>query len=160
MKTRIMWFLAILISVIVLDQWLKIQVLEGFRWESRVVSIVLVYNDGVAFSMFAFLQGWLKWIQIALLAGLGLYLTLANGAFRQYWLGFGFILGGGIGNVIDRFVYGKVVDYVYWHYWFEFAIFNFADVCIDIGVGILIISWLWHERNTHRAKHKGAQNRF
>lgn len=155
MRLRAGLFFGIVVGVIVLDQWLKLQVLEGFRWESRAISIVLVYNDGVAFSMFAFLQGWLKWIQIALLAGLGLYLALAKGAFRQYWLGFSFILGGGIANVIDRFVYGKVVDYVYWHYWFEFAIFNFADVCIDIGVGALLVQWLLYERKS-RQKPQGS----
>lgn len=150
MRLRLGLFFGIIVGVVLLDQWLKLQVLEGFRWESRAISIVLVYNDGVAFSMFAFLQGWLKWIQIALLAGLGLYLVLAKGAFRQYWLGFGFILGGGIANVVDRFVYGKVVDYVYWHYWFEFAIFNFADVCIDIGVGALLVQWLLYERKSRQ----------
>ena len=155
MRLHLGLFFGIVVGVSALDQWLKMQVLEGFRWESRAISIVLVYNDGVAFSMFAFLQGWLKWIQIALLAGLGLYLALARGAFRQYWLGFSFILGGGIANVIDRFVYGKVVDYVYWHYWFEFAIFNFADVCIDIGVGALLVQWLLYERKS-RQKPQGS----
>lgn len=156
MRLHLGLFFGIVVGVIALDQWLKLQVLEGFRWESRAISIVLVYNDGVAFSMFAFLQGWLKWIQIALLAGLGLYLALAKGAFRQYWLGFSFILGGGIANVIDRFVYGKVVDYVYWHYWFEFAIFNFADVCIDIGVGALLVQWLLYERKTAKSRKEVA----
>lgn len=155
MRLHLGLFFGIIVGVVLLDQWLKMQVLEGFRWESRAISIVLVYNDGVAFSMFAFLQGWLKWIQIALLAGLGLYLALAKGAFGQYWLGFSFILGGGIANVIDRFVYGKVVDYVYWHYWFEFAIFNFADVCIDIGVGALLVQWLLYERKS-RQKPQGS----
>lgn len=155
MRLHLGLFFGIIVGVVLLDQWLKMQVLEGFRWESTAISIVLVYNDGVAFSMFAFLQGWLKWIQIALLAGLGLYLALAKGAFRQYWLGFSFILGGGIANVIDRFVYGKVVDYVYWHYWFEFAIFNFADVCIDIGVGALLVQWLLYERKS-RQKPQGS----
>ena len=146
MRLRAGLFFGIVVGVVLLDQWLKLQVLEGFRWESRAISIVLVYNDGVAFSMFAFLQGWLKWIQIALLAGLILYLALAGGAFRQYWLGFGFILGGGIANVIDRFVYGKVVDYVYWHYWFDFAIFNLADVLIDVAVVIIIWQMLMDKK--------------
>lgn len=150
MRLRARLFFAIIVGVVLLDQWLKLQVLEGFRWESRAISIVLVYNDGAAFSMFAFLQGWLKWVQIALLAGLALYLVFAKGVFRQCWLGFGFILGGGVANVIDRFVYGKVVDYVYWHYWFEFAIFNFADVCIDIGVGALLVQWFVYERKSRK----------
>ena len=43
------------------------------------------------------------------------------------------------GNILDRFTYGAVVDYFAWHYMFEFAIFNFADVMIDLAVVIIII---------------------
>ena len=43
------------------------------------------------------------------------------------------------GNILDRFTYGAVVDYFAWHYMFEFAIFNFADVMIDLAVVIIIV---------------------
>ena len=45
--------------------------------------------------------------------------------------------------VIDRFIHGGVVDYVFWHKWFEFAVFNFADVMIDFAVVILIIRMMF-----------------
>lgn len=147
---RILVFWAmIVLGVIALDQWIKWQIIAGFTWESETISIVLVYNTGVAFSMLAFLQGWLKWLQIALLVGIVAYFMYGS-LFKRHWVGLGFIVGGGVANVIDRFVHGAVVDYVYWHYWFEFAIFNFADVCIDIGVGILLVQWLLHERKSRK----------
>ncbi|WP_416863199.1 signal peptidase II, partial [Helicobacter ganmani] len=49
--------------------------------------------------------------------------------------------------IIDRFVYEGVVDYVYWHYWFDFAIFNLADVLIDISVVLMIYQMLQEKRN-------------
>ena len=55
---------------------------------------------------------------------------------------FGILFGAAIGNLYDRFVYGGVVDYVYWHCGFDFAVFNFADVMIDLSVlWLLLISF-------------------
>jgi len=62
--------------------------------------------------------------------------------FIKYSLPLGVILGAGSSNIYDRFIYGGVVDYVYWHCGFDFAIFNFADVMIDAGVvAILYLSY-------------------
>ena len=52
-----------------------------------------------------------------------------------------------LSNIIDRFVYEGVVDYVYWHYWFDFAIFNLADVLIDCSVVIIILQMLKGEKS-------------
>ena len=60
-QIRIMFLLGIIFCVIGLDQLIKYAIVSGFRWESEMLSIVLVFNDGVAFSMLAFLQGWLKY---------------------------------------------------------------------------------------------------
>ena len=87
--------------------------------------------------MFAFLAEWLKWIQLALLAGvLGYTLWLKE---NRYFVPVGMMVGAGLSNVADRFIHGGVVDYVYWHCGFDFAIFNFADVMIDIAVVWLLI---------------------
>lgn len=150
-QIRIMFLLGIIFCVIGLDQLIKYAIVSGFRWESEMLSIVLVFNDGVAFSMLAFLQGWLKWLQIGLIILIVMVFFWQRDMFKQYWVGFGFVLGGGISNVIDRFRYDGVVDYVYWHYWFEFAIFNFADVCIDVGVGILLVQWFFFERKNAKS---------
>lgn len=49
------------------------------------------------------------------------------------------VFGVGVFNVLDWFVYGGVVDYVYYYYGFDFVIFNFVDVMIDVGVGVLLL---------------------
>jgi signal peptidase II len=57
---------------------------------------------------------------------------------RNLYLFATLILSAGISNILDRFTYGGVVDYVYWHCGFDFAIFNFADVVIDFAIAYLI----------------------
>lgn len=90
--------------------------------------------------MFAFLGPYLKFIQIALIGGVFGYIFWEKKILQEYSLALGLILGGGISNLLDRFLQEGVVDYVYWHCGFDFAIFNFADVMIDLGV--VIILWL------------------
>ena len=100
--------------IFALDQAIKMLFIGGFSWEGEYFSLVLTYNEGVAFSMFAFLGKWLKFIQL------------------------GALLGAGSSNIIDRFIHGGVVDYVFWHKWFNFAVFNFADVMIDLAVVLIL----------------------
>ncbi len=113
--------------------------LSGFGYEGSIISLVLVYNKGVAFSMFAFLQGWLKYLQILLLLGIFFYLYNNKEFLREYSIPLGVIFGAGISNVFDRFIHLGVVDYIFWHYLFEFAIFNFADVMINCGVAWIFL---------------------
>ena len=58
------------------------------------------------------------------------------------------------GNILDRFTYGAVVDYFAWHYMFEFAIFNFADVMIDLAVVIIIYMQIVESRREKKLKEK------
>lgn len=146
MKKNYIISLLIIACVMAADQGIKWLILSGFRFESEAISITLVYNDGVAFSMLSFLKGYLKWIQIIFLGFIIIYIYTNSEILQKYYLGFSFIFGGGISNILDRFIHGGVVDYVYWHYWFEFAIFNFADVMIDLGVFILLLQWLWLDK--------------
>lgn len=127
-------FFSILALLILLDQFIKFEFVTGFVAHSECVSLVLAYNYGVAFSMFEFLAGYLKYLQILLLSCVAVYLFVNKNLFKEYYLPIAFIFAGGISNVIDRFIHGAVVDYVYWHCGFDFAIFNLADVLIDIGV--------------------------
>lgn len=126
-------------GVFVIDQNLKVIFLEGFRWYGDFFSLILTFNKGVAFSFFAFLEEDLKYIQSALIAALTIYLLIEKKLLQRYSLAIGIILGAGSSNLYDRFVYGGVVDYFYWHKWFEFAVFNFADVMINIGVLIILV---------------------
>ncbi len=125
------------LGIFIIDQNIKWMFVEGFRYYTECIDLILVYNRGVAFSMFAFLEEALKWIQLVLLAGVvGYTLWLKKNC---YILPVGIMIGAGFSNVYDRFIHGGVVDYVYWHCGFDFAVFNFADVMIDIAVVWLLI---------------------
>jgi signal peptidase II len=138
------------VGIFIIDQNIKTLFLEGYRFYSGCIDLTLVYNKGVAFSMFAFLEEWLKWLQLLLIAGvLGYVLRLKKVC---YLLPTGILVGAGLSNIYDRFVHPGVVDYVYWHCGFEFAVFNFADVMIDVAVVWLLLLNLkpqWCERGAH-----------
>ena len=121
-----------LVGVFIIDQNIKMLFVEGFRYYTDCIDLILVYNKGVAFSMFAFLEEWLKYIQIALVMGVFGYIYY----LKQVCYAFpaGLLLGGALSNIYDRFIHGGVVDMVYWHCGFNFAVFNFADVMIDLAV--------------------------
>ena len=126
-----------LVGIFIIDQNIKMLFVEGFRYYTDCIDLILVYNKGVAFSMLSFLDEWLKYIQLVLVTGiLGyvIYLKKICFAFPA-----GLMLGGAFSNIYDRFVHGGVVDMVYWHCGFNFAVFNFADVMIDVAVVWILI---------------------
>ena len=106
-------------------------------WQ-QVFELQYYENDGIAFSMFA---GW-QWIiiPITILAMVMMFIVLWRSLLNRY---FGFrascvlILAGGIGNLIDRIVFGYVVDFLYLRL-INFPVFNFADCCVVIGAVLLI----------------------
>lgn len=106
-------------------------------YQSSCINMRLVFNYGVAFSLFAFLQENLKWLQIFLITGAFVYVVRLNK--QCYALPSGILMGAGLSNIYDRFLHGGVVDYVYWHCGFNFAIFNFADVMIDLAVAWILL---------------------
>jgi len=137
MVRSIVLLLLVMSTALLIDQAIKSVFLGGFRLYSPYIDLILVFNKGVAFSMFAFLEGALKWIQLALLAGvIGYTLWLKR---TCYLIPVGILVGSGLSNVVDRFIHGGVVDYVYWHYGFDFAVFNAADVMIDFAVLWLLL---------------------
>lgn len=135
-KSIVVLLLAVM-GVFVIDQTIKTLFIEGFRVYTNCIDLILVYNKGVAFSMFAFLAESLKWIQLALLTGVVVYTLWLKK--MCYLFPVGIMVGAGLSNVYDRFIHGGVVDYVYWHCGFNFAVFNFADVMIDFAVLWLMI---------------------
>ena len=106
----------------------------------------LAFNKGAAFSLFAEGSGWQRWFFMGIATVIGLWLCYAllfertNALTR---LAYASILGGAVGNLYDRILHGKVVDFISWHignaYW---PTFNVADVGICVGVGLLVIAWL------------------
>ena len=125
------------LGILIIDQNIKYLFVSGYRFETECISGVLTYNKGVAFSMFAFLGEYLKYIQITVLFGVIGFIAFSEDG-KKLILPAGLLLGAGFSNILDRFTYGGVVDYVYWHCYFDFAIFNFADVIIDLGVAIML----------------------
>jgi len=129
-------FLA-LAGIFIIDQNIKALFIGGYRFYSDCIDLTLVYNKGVAFSMFAFLESWLKWLQLLLIGGVLIYVVRLKKLC--YMFPVGILMGAGLSNVYDRFVHPGVVDYVYWHCGFDFAVFNFADVMIDVAVLWLLL---------------------
>jgi len=137
----ILWpMLLALVGIFIIDQNIKQLFLDGFRYYTDCIDLILVFNKGVAFSMFAFLEGNLKWIQVVMISGVLLYTLSLNK--RVYSVPVGILVGAGFSNVYDRFTQEGVVDMVYWHCGFDFAVFNFADVMIDLAVvWLLFVNW-------------------
>ena len=139
MKRELVYFYILFTILFTLDQLIKYG-FAHFDWnvDGPYMSLHLAYNYGVAFSMLSFLQEYLKFIQLAVVLGGCIYLYKNKDVFYEYYFPISLLFAGGLSNILDRFTYGGVVDYLYWHYGFEFAIFNFADVIIDIAVVIII----------------------
>ena len=132
-------FLFALVGVFFIDQGLKeLFYLQHYDWQSKCISLELHLNKGVAFSMLEFLGDKLKWVQLSLVALL-VYLAYSEKWLQKYPLSLGLVAGGAVGNLYDRFSINAVVDYVYWHCGFNFAVFNFADVMIDVGIALIIL---------------------
>lgn len=141
MRKGVIALLLLAAGIFIIDQNIKTVFLEGYRYYSACIDLTLVYNEGVAFSMFSFLQQWLKWLQLILISGVLAYvLYLRKPCFLAPT---GLLIGAGLSNVYDRFIHPGVVDYVYWHCGFDFAVFNFADVMIDVAVAWLLLLNLW-----------------
>lgn len=150
LKNRFFWVAAIV--SLVLDQLTKYLVVQNFQLKetlplwSGVFHFTYVTNTGAAFSLF---QGgaWLRWL--SLLVSLGLialaWFGPALSTFEQ--LGYGFILGGALGNGIDRFVAGYVVDFLDFRL-IKFPVFNLADVFINVGIICLLIASFWQKPTT------------
>ena len=141
------WF-ALAAAVIVADQVVKGIVLRAFApGEQRVVTdffnLVLVFNKGAAFSLFASAPGW----QAPILSAFALAASAVVGWFivrspdkTLFSLGLALILGGALGNVIDRLRFGQVVDFLDFHaFGSHWPAFNVADSAISIGAVILIV---------------------
>jgi signal peptidase II len=133
-----------LLGIFIIDQNIKMLFVDGFRYYTDYMDLILVYNKGVAFSMFSFLQEYLKYIQLALVSGVLFYVYYLQEI--RYAMPAGILLGAAFSNIYDRFIHGGVVDMFYWHGWpypiggqNGFAVFNFADVMIDLAVVWILI---------------------
>lgn len=152
MRKVLLKFIIFFLVILVVDQAIKQIFLNGFRWDGEFFSLILTFNKGVAFSMFAFLDENLKYIQACIIASLLVYFLYQKDFFMKFTALIGVLMGAGSSNLLDRFIHGGVVDYVFWHKWFEFAVFNFADVMIDISVGLILLSELFNNKKDKNCK--------
>ena len=134
--------------IVVADQFTKVLVLGSFQYgESLPITsffnLVRVHNLGAAFSFLADAGGWQRWF----FTGLGtvaalvmVWMLRAHAGQRLFCSAISFILGGAVGNVIDRLLHGYVVDFLdfYWGRW-HFPAFNLADSAITLGAACLIL---------------------
>ena len=157
MSRRLSGWLALIALVIGLDQLTKWAVLARFEYgEARPVTdffqLVLVFNPGAAFSFLADHSGWQRWFFIVLAIAICAWLfTMLRQHVRETLLpaAFSLIIGGAIGNVIDRFVHGAVVDFLYFHIGRHgWPAFNLADSAITLGVVLMLLAQLRASRTT------------
>lgn len=136
--------------VLVLDQLTKLYIVDNLVYRQRieilpVLDITRLHNTGAAWSLLADAGGWQRWFFIALgiavSTAIVVWLTrLRVPAERMLAIGLASILGGAIGNVIDRIVYGHVVDFIHAHYQdMYWPAFNVADMAITLGAALLIL---------------------
>lgn len=107
-------------------------------WE-EIFHLTHVTNPGAAWSLFSQNGEWLRWL--SLIVSLGLMALAGFGPVMNRWeqVGYGLILGGALGNGIDRFIAGEVIDFLDFRL-INFPIFNLADVFINAGIVCLLIS--------------------
>lgn len=144
-------WLGISLIVLLLDQLSKITILKLFHYgESRPVTgffnLVLVYNKGAAFSFLADAGGWQRWFFTLLgvvVGGFIVWLLYRHTGQKLFCLAVSLILGGAIGNVVDRVLYGHVIDFLDFHWRnMHFPAFNVADCAITVGAVLLILDEL------------------
>lgn len=135
--------------VVILDQATKALVIGTVKLQDSIsllpiLDIVYLENTGAAFSILAQASGWQRWffITLAVVVSLTLMIWLRRIRADQTVLAIGLslVLGGALGNVIDRVMHGFVVDFIYfnWRTW-DFPAFNIADTAISIGAACLLI---------------------
>ncbi|MFN3678448.1 signal peptidase II [Thermosynechococcus sp.] len=111
---------------------------------SGVFHLTYVTNTGAAFSLFANGSIWLRWLSLIVSLGLIIWAVLGPRLDRWQQAGYGCLLGGALGNGIDRFLTGEVVDFLDFRL-IQFPVFNVADVAINIGIACLLWS-AWRQR--------------
>jgi len=155
------FWLMVALAIIVLDQATKLYFDQALTYAQRinvlpVFDLTLVYNQGAAFSFLANQPGWQRWFftALGLVAAVIISVILRRTAGRQprLSLALAMILGGALGNVIDRVAYGHVIDFLlfYWKDWY-YPAFNLADVGITCGAILLVLDELLRMRKPKAA---------
>lgn len=144
--------------VIGLDQLSKLAVEYALNPGVAVVvnpyfNLNLAYNPGAAFSLLGSAGGWQRWLfmGIALLASgwISAWLWRLRPGLHLQAAGLALILGGAVGNLIDRIIHGVVIDFIQWHYGaYYWPTFNLADAAISVGVALLLLDFWRNPQST------------
>lgn len=150
-------WLLLALGIFLADQFTKVLILGYYQFgdTTRVTSffnIVRAHNTGAAFSFLAGASGWQRWFFTAIgiaAAAFIIWLLRSHAGQRLFSFALACVLGGAIGNVVDRLLHGYVVDFVqvHWRGWY-FPAFNVADSAITIGAACLILDELLRVRRT------------
>lgn len=151
-------------AIVVLDQWSK-QVAEAAMGlgDSFVVNSwfnwALAYNEGAAWSFLSNAGGWQRWffVVLSLVVSVALVVWIYR-AWREdkiLSLSLALVLGGAVGNLIDRVLYGHVIDFIQWHYaGYYFPTFNVADMAITGGAAVMLwCSFFSSEKSAAHSAH-------
>ncbi|MDQ0253798.1 signal peptidase II [Evansella vedderi] len=153
-----MIYYIIALVIIIIDQWTKWLVVQYMELRESIPIIEGVFhltshrNAGAAFGI---LQGqmWLFFIATVIVIGVVIYYIQTEGK-KHRWFGWalGLVLGGAIGNFIDRVLHGEVVDFLdVYIFTYNYPIFNVADMALVVGVIMLIIHVLKEEKNQRKS---------
>jgi signal peptidase II len=162
--SSLMPWLGIALLIIVVDQITKTLIVGNLQLgDSHTITsffnIVRAHNTGAAFSFLAGAGGWQRWFFIGLgfaAAGFIVWMLRSHGGQRLFSLALALILGGALGNVIDRMIHGYVVDFLEFHWRFlepmfhggRFPSFNVADSAITVGAVCLILDEILRVRRS------------
>lgn len=153
-------WLALAALVVVADQLAKAAIRDRFTFGERLAvlpffDLTLLYNKGAAFSFLAGAGGWQRGVftTVGIVAAIVITRLIAkHGTRTLFSTALALILGGALGNVIDRVASGHVTDFLlfYWRDWYWPA-FNVADSAIVVGAGLLVVEEWWRARHAPRA---------
>ena len=154
-------WLGVALAVFVADQFTKVLIMGHYHLgeSTRLTSffdIVRAHNTGAAFSFLHDASGWQRWFFTAVgiaAAVFIVWLLRSHAGQKLFSFALALILGGAIGNVVDRLMHGYVVDFVqvHWRGWY-FPAFNVADSAITVGAACLILDELLRVRRTRAAR--------
>jgi signal peptidase II len=151
-------WLGLALILLIADQFTKVLIVGYYQLGDSTpitsfFNVVRVHNSGAAFSFLAGAGGWQRWFFTAIgvvAAAVILWMLKSHPGQKLFAFAMACILSGAIGNVIDRVLYGYVVDFLdfYWRGW-HFPAFNIADSAITVGAACLILDELLRVRRTH-----------
>jgi signal peptidase II len=149
--------------IVLLDQTTKALVVGAVKFKAPIqlmpiLDIVYLENRGAAFSLLHDAGGWQRWffIALALIVSVMLMVWLRRIRIPEQTVlavGVSLVLGGALGNLIDRVWHSYVIDFVYFHWkdWY-FPAFNIADAAISVGAGCLLLDAFWESGRDAKAK--------